>query len=649
MKLKKVEICNFRSIKESEIVFDPSCRVLVGINESGKSNLLDALSLLSEENQLTIEDERELLPDEANERRLSSISFYFDITDEVENFYEIVRSKITSGNDIITVDNGESKLTIKRYCELFSKNFFVTRSISTEKLQYGMPLHFSTKDYKLIEGWKMLSSDVPNDYTFMVNEETYKLKEMYLIKPKEEWNIPDNYLATAQFQNFHKIASEKLIELLKKKLPKVIYWKYSEEQLLPGEINLEEFIDDPESCRPLKNMFHLAGIKEIETAIVHALSKRNTYALDNLLTGVATKSTEYFQKVWKEYGDIKFVLKKDGDFMKCLIKEKNEFPFQKRSDGFKRLAAFFLTISAVTKTYELNNALILIDEPDAGLHPSGARFLRNELIKLSENNYVVYSTHSIFMIDRSNIGRHLIVKKENEITEIEQADEEGNYVKEEVILRAIGYSVFEHLREINIMLEGRYDRELFEVATKSYKATFFSKIGIIHADGVSSYKHFIPILELAERKSLIISDNDEPAKNQQKEYKNLGFETKWKRYDEISPSIQAKTGEDFLKEDYLIEKLNAVTKRHNNEVKIKENNLPNNNRLKYIRQELRKQGYEDKKVKEVIKDLKEALFSKLTKSKIEEGYQTFLDCLEKYIKENLIVSEIDKKTANTKQ
>ncbi len=45
MKLNRVQIKNFRSIKDIEIDFDPSCRVLVGINESGKSNILNALAL----------------------------------------------------------------------------------------------------------------------------------------------------------------------------------------------------------------------------------------------------------------------------------------------------------------------------------------------------------------------------------------------------------------------------------------------------------------------------------------------------------------------------------------------------------------------------------------------------------------------------
>ena len=49
MRLDRVEIANFRSIKDVTITFEPRCRVLLGINESGKSNILNALVLLDAE------------------------------------------------------------------------------------------------------------------------------------------------------------------------------------------------------------------------------------------------------------------------------------------------------------------------------------------------------------------------------------------------------------------------------------------------------------------------------------------------------------------------------------------------------------------------------------------------------------------------
>src|SRR3989344_148159 len=61
MKLKYADIVNFRSIQSIKVDFEPFCRVLVGINESGKSNILRALSMVGEEYAPTAEDVREPL------------------------------------------------------------------------------------------------------------------------------------------------------------------------------------------------------------------------------------------------------------------------------------------------------------------------------------------------------------------------------------------------------------------------------------------------------------------------------------------------------------------------------------------------------------------------------------------------------------
>jgi len=43
MKLHRVQIKNFRSIRDITIHFQPKCLILVGINESGKTNIFNAL------------------------------------------------------------------------------------------------------------------------------------------------------------------------------------------------------------------------------------------------------------------------------------------------------------------------------------------------------------------------------------------------------------------------------------------------------------------------------------------------------------------------------------------------------------------------------------------------------------------------------
>lgn len=65
MRLTSVQIRNFRSISFLELPLDPSCRVLVGINESGKSNILRALASLGTYMPSKQRDVREPLPSES--------------------------------------------------------------------------------------------------------------------------------------------------------------------------------------------------------------------------------------------------------------------------------------------------------------------------------------------------------------------------------------------------------------------------------------------------------------------------------------------------------------------------------------------------------------------------------------------------------
>ena len=95
MKLDRVRIENFRSIKNIEIDFSLPCRVLVGINESGKSNILNALAFLSDNYQpVRKNDLREELPGEAQIKK-SGILFIFKFEkNESDELISSVSSKI---------------------------------------------------------------------------------------------------------------------------------------------------------------------------------------------------------------------------------------------------------------------------------------------------------------------------------------------------------------------------------------------------------------------------------------------------------------------------------------------------------------------------------------------------------------------------
>ena len=107
----------------------------------------------------------------------------------------------------------------------------------------------------------------------------------------------------------------------------------------------------------------------------------------------------------------------------CIfIEEKDrmseKYDFNQRSDGFKHFFSILLNLSAENKTGQLKNNIILLDEPELHLHPSGQKYLRDELLKIAENNLVIYATHSIYMVDKLNIDRHLSIKKQEGITKL---------------------------------------------------------------------------------------------------------------------------------------------------------------------------------------------------------------------------------------
>jgi len=61
----------------------------------------------------------------------------------------------------------------------------------------------------------------------------------------------------------------------------------------------------------------------------------------------------------------------------------------------------------------------------------------------------------------------------------------------------------------------------------------FSEVGIAFANGVKSFKHIAPVLELASRRLIIVSDSDAPAKEKQREFVADRVYGEWLRYDEI--------------------------------------------------------------------------------------------------------------------
>lgn len=623
MELDSVQIKNFRSIKDQKIFLAPRCRVLVGINESGKTNILRALSMLGEGNVPTPEDKREPLDNEppVDDAYIRFI-FKLDKTDRHKVFKEIKIDFITKNLKKTLLTCEAKQLSLQDFCDEKTEGLYRINILDQNKEYTWWSL---SNGYKVVESWKKPSDLCPSNYSITLSDGSTCTFKNRIINTEDYPDIPPQYLSEVTPEDINKKVGKEICGIVKDGLPDCTYWVYNEKNLLPGKIDLNGFTGNPSSCLPLKHMFELTGIPDISTEISEA--KKTDNGLRNLLNRVASKATAHIRKIWNEYGDIKVDLSINGAHIDATIKDDcNHYNLSRRSDGFKRFVSFLLLISAKVRTSQLRNTLLLIDEPDIGLHPSGARYLREELIKISESNHVVYSTHSIFMIDRENTERHLIIKKKKEVTSAEDVTS-SNFKDEEVILNAMGHSVFEHLEKKNIIFEGWRDKHLFRTAIKSPPQNYkelkdkFKQVGTCHAVGVKDIPHISAMLELANRECIVFSDDDNVAKQHQRDYIEKNGHGNWYRYSEILKSTNAITGEDFIKPDVFKPIIKALRSKYPDLSDLPDTQLQKSNgRIKIIENWMTEGKISNEEKKNALNGIKEEVFKNLKTSDIEMEY-----------------------------
>jgi predicted ATP-dependent endonuclease of OLD family len=417
MQLQSVEITNYRSIKDLTIDFTDNCLILVGINESGKSNILKALSLLGDSVPLEGDVRIPLVDDEPN--RESMVDFIFEMDGgDIDHIINNLTSKfINSENEKIVLINTKTReeYLLKQYMLEFSVKGLLRVNIKNRTKDV---LYYRKPDF-ILKDWKSINKNIQEDINLLIQNKHYNLKSFDFISSSDTRNVNPQYFQDLQTEQIGKMIGKEIMDLVSKNLPVCIFWHYDEKNILPTEVNISEFANKPECCLPLKNMFNLFGNDNIFEELKE--SQKNRQALMSLLKNVAKKTTLFFQDTWKEYDKIDFDLQPDGEKMLILIKEQNYFNLAQRSDGFKRIISFLLLISASVAKEKIKNAVLLIDEPDIGLHPKGIKLLKEELFKISKTNQVVYSTHSIFMIDKEKLSRNLICSKVNEVTKVDVA------------------------------------------------------------------------------------------------------------------------------------------------------------------------------------------------------------------------------------
>jgi len=432
LRLRKFRVQAFRCIHDSGDIVVGDLAAFVGRNESGKTTILQALTMLDKDEFISELD----LCDEMTERLKSEIRI-------VEGDFELNRD--------------ETEIVKERFPGLELKKLKIFRTNKNPEIQYDFDdIKIGQKEDENLEYWQNITKQLSNFVESIPNYISKKLdtdfftgntvKDKQIIQAElDEFSNTIRAIATEEQQviseweetytdiikNVEKILIDNTeSEALKKFIgdnlhPRFVY--FSDYKKILGNINLTEYIKESEDgsaagieyiegfdrAETVRNLLYLA---ELEIEKLEEL-KSSPSKLIKFLNTASKNLTQRLNPSWKgEAINVELRLN-PGNILSVVISDvhkdgtiTNTGLLNRRAEGFKWTFSFIVNFAAETQRAELKEAILLLDEPARNLHPTQQAGISDLLKNLAGSNQVLYATHSPFMIFDYTPGNLLVVE-----------------------------------------------------------------------------------------------------------------------------------------------------------------------------------------------------------------------------------------------
>ena len=504
MKVKSVKIQNFKSFAEENNRIDlENINTIVGKNESGKSNLIQAIGKL---NLTGINDTNYFKNNNKNNMKKPLISLVLVPYTSEKNIYMSTKETIITINDQYDIDI-EGGLT-----EIISNNKkFQTNREKMKELSKNIYFNDESKRKQLRNIIDMINnaeSKVFISYTYIDN-----------IISVLEGN--SNY---QEFTQYLKECMKYLISI------NAIFPKF----ILLDNIELRtkytrEYLEDNTQSKQMLKYFLKTIDMDFESLMGYwKLSKDDDkYNFVEEINSRIETIIKEFNKFYKQE-DVKFKVNFDTESLNFVVKTNNKYlDLSERSNGLKWYLNMYIQLLAKTKKYDIENYVVLLDEPGVYLHVNAQK----EILNLFENftskdNQIIYTTQLPTMIYQNYLYRTRIIIKD----ELGNSNIGNRYYslphtmsskKETItpILTAIGMNMgysFTAMdsKKVNIVTEGISDYNYLKafLIQKQYKKEY----NIIPSSGVDNIHNIISILIGWGYKYKILIDQDGQGRKQYK-------------------------------------------------------------------------------------------------------------------------------------
>lgn len=555
MKFTYFRFKNFKGIENEKLDFsknpDSNIFTLVGLNESGKTTILEGINFFKYKSEsLDVLELKEY---------------------EVKDIHSLIPiNKRDNFNGIIWIEAGielddEDILNIKK--EFQKKGFIISKIDST--VTYTQKYHFE-------------------------NSKHNKSKDEFL------WN--SNIIGRAKTaRKGKKLANTDALianQYIVKYIPSILYFPNFLFDF-PEKIYLNDDIDDEKHLfyqkivqDTLDSLNNDLNIKDHLITRINSNDDNDKRNLNSLIGKLQKKLTTVIFQKWnqifnKQLSEKEIILltgkDESGTFLEFNIKDDvDTYRISERSLGFRWFFVYILLTQFRTYRKENKNAFFLFDEPASNLHPSAQSELLKSFEKLPK---VIYTTHSQYLINPKWLESTFVIK--NEAIDYENEEEfnskntnikiskyrefavkhpnQSNYFQP--ILEVLDYkpSTLELVPEV-IITEGKNDFYTLNYFQQILKNKDLIKI--IPGTSASNLESLISLYLGWGSKFVVLLDDDKQGKIQKERYINTFGEilnnsiftlkdvnSSWEKF-ELEKLIEAEDQTKIIKEIYKVSEIN---------------------------------------------------------------------------------------------
>lgn len=501
--LKKATIYKYKCI-EHEQTFDiePDITVLVGMNESGKTSLLEALAKVNYFDSADKDYNFDMTRDYPRKQKKAAEKTGKPI-DAVKLHYEMDDILVEKIEKDISMTFRKSFSYTKKYndrpivdIEMLDMRKFVAAKLSTLQIndeKYIDMFSGVTNQAEFDDAIKTLTTDGESAERIA----TLKSLSPYLTN-ENKWNSPiSEYIWRKHIQP---------------NIPKFMY--YDDYYMLPSRISINKIISEKELDNSEKTARALLELADINTANLVGANSYEDFKAE-LEATQATISEELF-KYWSTNQNLRIQFDIDKteitdsyknsrivdhilDIRVANLRSGVSLPLKNRSKGFNWFFSFLVWFKKIQED-QSSSYILLLDEPGLNLHAMAQHDLLRFIEDLANEYQIIYTTHSPFMIESDKLHRVRTVLEQQDGTHVSDCLQEKDPNTIFPLQAALGYTIAQNLfvSPKNLLVEGIADLVYLSLLSDALiglgRVSLKNDITIVPVGGADKIATFISLL-----------------------------------------------------------------------------------------------------------------------------------------------------------